>query len=161
MRHSDYELLSEAQVERIHTRRKALGLTRSVLLERFTAALKKDGLGGSDGSARMRLDRALNSRMRKPFSETTESALAAALNWTLPEFEQNILRRRGWLRPEQRPAPSPAALNVRAGALAAIELELRRLRTSVEVLAATVDTRLTSKNVAGRKALKRPRAEHH
>ena len=144
MRHSGYELLSHTQVGRIHARRKALGLTPPLLLERFMAALQKEGAATSGGSARMRLARALNPRMRKPMSETTEFALAAALDWTLPEFEQNVLRHQ-----------TAQAGHAGPSALGAVALELRRLQDRVEALAATIDLSLASTDAGNRKTVRR------
>lgn len=90
LRSSTSEMLSDAQVAQIERRRKALLVSRSVFCERFAAALK--GLGGNQTaeSAKKRLDRVINPRMRRPLSDETKTALATALDWTVEEFETRI-----------------------------------------------------------------------
>jgi thiamine pyrophosphate-dependent acetolactate synthase large subunit-like protein len=91
IRRSSCEKLSDAQVAKIEARRRTLNLTREKLLERFDQFLKEagfvyDGLG----AAKMRLDRVLNPRMRRPISESTKVALAQALGWTIAQFEKAL-----------------------------------------------------------------------
>lgn len=90
MRNSDTELLSQRQVTQLEKRRKSLGLTRTVVLERFARALKAAGWIHTQAAAKMRLDRVFNPRMRRPTSEATKAALACALDWTLSELESAI-----------------------------------------------------------------------
>jgi hypothetical protein len=90
MRHSHSQTLSGAQVARLEYRRKALGYSRRALLLRFEKALQRDGYVHSLASAKMRLDRVVNPYLRRPVSEATLLALAAALDWTLPELEAAI-----------------------------------------------------------------------
>lgn len=90
MRRSTSEYLSDAQVVRFEKRRKALNLTRDELLERFDRALRAAGGVYDMAAAKMRLDRVFNSRMRRPISERTKAALAAALDLTLEEFDDLI-----------------------------------------------------------------------
>jgi hypothetical protein len=90
MRHSHSQTLSDAQVARLEYRRKALGYSRGALLLRFEEALQRDGYVHSLASAKMRLDRVVNPYLRRPVSEATLLALAAALDWTLPELEAAI-----------------------------------------------------------------------
>ena len=87
MRRSFSQLLSDAQISRLETRRKILGLTRAALLNRFEEALQREGCVHTFASARMRLDRVLNPRLRRPTSEATLIALAAALDWTFLDVE--------------------------------------------------------------------------
>lgn len=79
--------LSNAQVAELESRRKVLGLTRATLLHKFEEALKKCGCIHTDEAVKMRLDRVFNPRMRRPMSEETEGALAAALDWSIPQLE--------------------------------------------------------------------------
>src|SRR5436190_21477918 len=85
--------LSNAQVALLESRRKTLGLTRMMLLHRFEETLKKGGCIHTDKAVEMRLNRIFNRRMRRPMSEETEMALAAALDWSVPEFESAISAR--------------------------------------------------------------------
>lgn len=90
MRRSSCQSISDAQVARLESRQKALGLTRATLLLRFEEALKRSGSVHTEAAAKMRLDRVLNRRMRRPMSEGTKSALAQALDWTIPQLERAI-----------------------------------------------------------------------
>lgn len=90
MRHSLSQILSDAQVDRLEVRRKLLGLTRAGLLSRFEEALQREGCVHTLGAAKMRLDRVLNPRLRRPASEATLLALARTLDWTLPELESAL-----------------------------------------------------------------------
>ena len=91
MRHSGCQKLSDAQVARLETRRQALGLTREKLLEKFDHGLKGTGyVYDGIAAAKMRLDRVFNRRMRRPISESTKTALAHALDWTIPQLEKAI-----------------------------------------------------------------------
>lgn len=92
MRHSKCEPFTDAAVEKIEQRRKSLNLTRGDLLSRFADALTNAAGARASGSAKMRLDRVLNPRMRRPVSDGTKAALANALRWTLAEFDQHVLR---------------------------------------------------------------------
>jgi hypothetical protein len=83
-------MLSNAQVARLETRRKMLGLSRAGLLKRFEAALQREGCVHTLSSAKMRLDRVLNPRLRRPATEPTLMALASALEWTFPELEAEL-----------------------------------------------------------------------
>lgn len=94
-------MLSNPQVARIHRRRKALGLTMPDLLARFADALRRAGSVHTTAAAKMRLDRVLNPRMRKPVSEETKRALARALEWTLEELEQSVEGERGRRSPQR------------------------------------------------------------
>lgn len=93
MRHSYSEVLSNAAVAKIDLRRRDLNLTRSDLLLRFTDALTSAHGSRADGSAKMRLNRVLNPRLRRPLSESTKAALARSLEWTLDEFDEHALER--------------------------------------------------------------------
>jgi len=57
------------------------------MLQKFEDALQREGCVHSLGSAKMRLDRVLNPRLRRRVSETTLMALAHALSWTLLDLE--------------------------------------------------------------------------
>ncbi len=94
MRQSHCEMLSDLQVAQIELRRKALGLTTSVLLQRFAAALKTSGCNQTISSAKMRLDRVINPRMRRPISDETKNALARALDWDFQEFDTKVVAAR-------------------------------------------------------------------
>jgi len=86
-RHSSSLKLSDAQVARLDTHRKTLGLTRRALLQKFEEALKKNGCIHTEAAAKMRLDRILNRRMRRPMSEETQASLAAAFECSVPQLE--------------------------------------------------------------------------
>ena len=90
MRHSYSQKLSDAQVVRLETRRKMLGLSRAGLLVRFEESLQREGCVHTLASAKMRLDRVLNPRLRRPVSEGTLLALAEALDWSLLELESAL-----------------------------------------------------------------------
>lgn len=90
MRYFHSQMLSDAQVAQLETRRKMLGLSRSALLLKFEAALQREGCVHALSSAKMRLDRVLNPHLRRPASETTLLALATALDWTLPQLEEEM-----------------------------------------------------------------------
>jgi hypothetical protein len=77
-------------VAELESRRKTLGLTRAMLLHRFEEALRKAGCIHTDEAVKMRLNRIFNRRMRRPLSEETQAALAAALDWSIPELESAI-----------------------------------------------------------------------
>lgn len=87
MRHTHSQILTDAQAALLQERRKRLGLSRSMLLQKFEAALQREGCVHSLASAKMRLDRVLNPYLRRPATEATLTALAAALSWTLLELE--------------------------------------------------------------------------
>ncbi len=89
-RQSACELVTEAHVSRIEARRKTVGMTREQLRQRFDQALK---FGHTPEAARMRLDRVLNTKMRRPMSDTTKAALAEALGWTTDEFEREVFEK--------------------------------------------------------------------
>lgn len=90
MKHPNSVFFTNAQVARIEARRRALGLTMQPFVEKFALALKGLGCNQTSASAKMRLDRVLNPRMRKPVSETTKAALAQTLGWSLQEFEEIV-----------------------------------------------------------------------
>jgi hypothetical protein len=92
MRHSGCEKISGEQVVRLEERRRALGLTRADLLQRFARALKDSGCVHSAEAAKMRLDRVFNPRMRRPMSESTKAALGMALGWKMDELDKAIGR---------------------------------------------------------------------
>jgi hypothetical protein len=94
-------MLSDAQVALIHRRRKALGLTIGDLHARFADALRARGCVHVANSAKMRLDRVLNPKMRRPVTEVTQSALAQALGWSLDDFEETIYRRLSKASPDE------------------------------------------------------------
>jgi hypothetical protein len=83
--------LTDAQIQQLELRRKMLGRTRTDLLHRFEEALRGQGCVHTLAAARMRLDRVLNPRLRRPTSEATLIALASALGWTLLELEAALL----------------------------------------------------------------------
>ena len=58
--------------------------------ERFDEGLRRDGVNLADNSVRMRLDRVLNPRLRRPATEQTLRALAWALQWSLLELEAKL-----------------------------------------------------------------------
>ena len=96
-------MLSDAEVARLEARGKWLGLSRRMLLERFAAALKRDGIAPTPNSVKMRLDRVLNPRMRRPTSDETLLALATALDWSVLELRRRwMMPRRNWRRGEER-----------------------------------------------------------
>lgn len=90
MRHTSCQRLSDAQVAQLEAHRKTLGLTQRALLQKFEEALNKDGCIHTPAAGKMRLDRVFNRRMRRPMSEDTKSALAAALDWSVPQLESAI-----------------------------------------------------------------------
>ena len=92
MKRSKGQKLSDAEVARVEKRRKALNLTDADLVARFAAALKTAGCVHAIGSAKMRLDRVINPRMRRPVSDSTKLALARALEWKVEEFDRHIQR---------------------------------------------------------------------
>ena len=67
-----------------------LGLSRAGLLKRFEAALQREGCVHTLSSAKMRLDRVLNPRLRRPATEPTLMALASALEWSFPQLEAEL-----------------------------------------------------------------------
>ena len=90
MMYSLSQNLTDAQIRRLELRRKMLGLTRTDLLDRFEEALRRQGCVHTLGAARMRLDRVLNPRLRRPTTESTLIALGSALGWTLLELETEL-----------------------------------------------------------------------
>ena len=99
MRHSHSRLLTDGQVAILEARRKALGLSPRSFRERVAAALKKEGCVHTDNSVKMRIDRVINARMRRPTSEETLLAIATALESTLLELEAALDGARAELAP--------------------------------------------------------------
>ena len=87
MRRPQSRLLTDTQVALLQQRRRELGFSPQTLLARFLEGLERDGGVLAPASARMRLGRVLNPRLRLPASEGTLLALAWALEWTLAELE--------------------------------------------------------------------------
>ncbi len=90
MRRSTHQKLSNEQVRRIERRRQELGLTRAGFLYKFEEALRALGCVHTIEAAKMRLDRVLNPRMRRPTTDDTKMALAAALGWNVAQFDSAI-----------------------------------------------------------------------
>lgn len=135
MRHSSSEILSDAQVALIERRRKTLGVTCGALLERFERALKTAGYVHTEAAAKMRLDRILNPRMRRPMSEPTKAALAQALDWTVPEFEAAIGKKKDR---QVRRHGSPSAGDKKASArqtgfAALVQIESHQITRGVDL----------------------------
>lgn len=89
-RHSRSVMLTDDQIARLERRRLLLGLTPHALLQRFDEKLRADGCIHTPGAAKMRLDRVLNPAMRRPVTEATKLALAAALDWSGPQMEKAL-----------------------------------------------------------------------
>ena len=84
MSHARSRMLSDAEVALLEARRKALDLSLPRFRERFDEGLRRDGVNLADNSVRMRLDRVLNPRLRRPATEQTLRALAWALRVVAP-----------------------------------------------------------------------------
>ena len=89
-RHSICQKLSDAHVAELDARRRALNLSPEQLLDGVAQALRSAGYNHSESAVKKRLDRVFNPRMRRPISESTKSALAHALEWTIPQLEGAI-----------------------------------------------------------------------
>ena len=90
MRRSSCEPLTDNGVARLEARRHELNLTKPELLARFEKALRDHGIMLTTASAKMRLDRVFNPRMRRPISEPTKMALASALDWSFAEIQEAL-----------------------------------------------------------------------
>lgn len=154
MRHSNCDLLSDAQVALIERRRKALDLPTSALAGRFAAALKSSGCNQTPASAKRRLDRVLNPRMRRPISEETRNALAHALDWSFGDFDRYIMATSGRdrlavtkslavPRPRRISMPAPwgtdhaslGGLRSNPTEIAKVKQELRQVARTLDLLA--------------------------
>jgi hypothetical protein len=90
MQRSNSDKLSNQQVARIEERRRELGLPPVALREKFDAALREMGQKLGDAALKARFNRIFNRRMRRAISEESKLALARALGWSWPQFEQAI-----------------------------------------------------------------------
>jgi hypothetical protein len=90
MRQPHSYVLRDNQVAKLEEQRKALGLSRPCLLQKFEQALSSEGAVHTLGAAKMRLDRVFNSRLRRAVTEPTLIALASALDWSFLELEEAL-----------------------------------------------------------------------
>jgi hypothetical protein len=132
-RHSNCLRLSDTHVARLEAHRKALGLTRRALLQKFEEALKKNGCIHTKAAAKMRLDRILNRRMRRPMSEETKASLAAAFECSIPQLETVMGVSLGSILKTSTQVSGHAARELKRD-FAAIKLRLRVIEKRVRAL---------------------------